>query len=219
MTQPALVDVDVALKLCTYRAESDLVACASLDQPPAMLAIGRFTLRSRIRNALNIVDKESVQNSVENLISNITLLNPTQEEINFAADIEEAAARNAVELDTGESQLVAILVQRSSPLLLTGDKRAIRAIHDLAILDINGRIACLEQVVACVLEKGDHKILRNNVCREPRADTAITICFACSAPHVSKRDIMEGLTSYIENLRQSTGPLLLESVDLSAAIS
>ena len=54
MTQPALVDVEVALKLCTYRAEDGLIACASLGQPPAMLAIGRFTLRSRVSRTRNV---------------------------------------------------------------------------------------------------------------------------------------------------------------------
>ena len=67
-----------------------------------------------------------MRNSIEYLIGNVTLLNPTPQEISLAANLEEAAAKCAVELDTGESQLVAILLQRSGPLLLTGDKRAIR---------------------------------------------------------------------------------------------
>ena len=167
----------------------------------------------------NVNDTEGVRNSIENLIRNVTLLHPTLREIEFAADLEETAVRCAVELDTGESQLVAIVLQRSCPLLLTGDKRAVRAIFALGRWGMDRRVACLEHVVADIVENGDHELLRERVCRERLADKAITNCFACSVPHLSKKDIREGLVSYIDDLRKSTGMLLLESTDLSAAIT
>ena len=218
MGEPVLVDVDVALKACIYRSEEVFLACTTLDQRPALLAIGRFTLRSRLRTARNLENRESASKAIENLIANVALIVPTEEEIMMAADFEEDAAACSLEFDTGESQLLAILLSRGAPLLLTGDKRAIQALHGIGIRGIDGRIACLEQLLAAFLANCDHRQLRERICREPRADRAVTACFACSAPEVSEEDIHAGLASYVGHLRKSTGALLLASPDLSAIV-
>lgn len=66
-------------------------------------------------------------------------------------EFEEQAFAKAFEFDTGESQLVAILLTRNFPLLLTGHKRAIAALAGIGLNDVNGRIACLEQLVSLLL--------------------------------------------------------------------
>lgn len=219
MAKFVLIDVDVALKACNYRLQKALLECTTLDQPPALLAIGRFTLRSRGCTAKNIEDPEGTREAIDDLIANITLIQPTEEEISIAAEFEEEAAQCSLEFDTGESQLLAILIQRDASLLLTGDKRAIQALYDLGIQGIDERIACMEQLVATILGKCDYQQVRERVCREPCADIALTCCFSCAAPEVSEEGIQAGLASYIGHLRRSTGALLLTSSDLSAAIT
>ena len=49
------------------------------------------------------------------------IIEPTEEEQLMAADFELAAQRAAVALDSGESQLCAVLIARALRLLLTGD--------------------------------------------------------------------------------------------------
>lgn len=218
VAEPILVDVDVALKACIYRSEVAFIASTTLGQPPALLAISRFTLRSRLRAARNLVDPESTAEAIDNLIANTTLIEPTEEEIEMAADFEEEAIQHSLELDTGESQLLAILLRRDSPLLLTGDKRAIQAIHNLGIRGIDRRLACLEQLVATILVRCGCQKLRERVCGEPRADSAVTYCFACSASNVTEKDIRAGLASYVNYLRKSTAALLIASHDLSAVV-
>ena len=216
MAEPILVDVDIALKVCSYRLAAAFIECTTLGQAPAILAISRYTLRSRLRVARNLENPEGIGEEIEDLMANVTLVQPTEEEIRLAADFEEEAIRHSLDFDTGESQLLAVLLRRGAPLLLTGDKRAIRAIHGLGISGTDGRIACLEQLMASILAKWDYTKLRQRVCGEPNADKAMTICFACSSPQVTEAGIRDGLASYVRDLRRSTATLLLLSSDLSA---
>ena len=216
--EPVLVDVDVALKVCTYRLVAEFVECASLAKAPAILAISRFTLRSRLRTARYVKTLECARKAVESLIASVTLIEPTEEEIELAGDFEEKAIKNSLEFDTGESQLLAVLLRRGGPLLITGDKRAIQAIHDLATSGVGGRVACLEQLLATILARYGHEYLRRHICQEPNADRAATICFACSTPQVKEEDIRTSLASYVNHLRSSTASLLLASSDLSAVV-
>ena len=214
-----LVDVDIAWKICIYGLVSEFIESATLDQTPALLEISKYTLRTRLRNPRSVVDDTAnLREAVKGLLTKATLLRPTAEEIELAAEFEEKAIQQSLELDTGESQLLAVLMYRNAPLLLTGDKRAIQAIHSLAIADIDGRIACLEQMMTSFLATIDCGTLRNSVCNQPKADTAMTICFGCSSPQVTEAVIRSGLDSYINNLRQSTSSLLIASFDLFALL-
>ncbi len=136
----------------------------------------------------------------------------------MAAEFEEIAAKNSLDFDTGESQLAAILLKRGASLLLTGDKRAIEALNGLGASGFAGRIACFEQLIASIINKCGHQQLRERVCNEPQTDKAVTICFSCSNAEVYEEEITAGLASYVEDLRLSTGTLLLDSLDLSAAV-
>ena len=155
---------------------------------------------------------------LESLISNAGLVNPTPEEIAFAEHLEERASRLALEFDVGESQLLSVLVHRNAKLLLTGDKRAIRAIHALDVNDIDGRLAALEQVFATMIRADGLSPLREAVCAYPRVDRALTICFACASPTVTTDDVNDALASYVGSLRTESGNLLYDALDFSAIV-
>lgn len=219
MAEPVLIDVDVAFKVCIYRSGADLLACTNKDQPPALLSISQFTLRSRARRVRGLQNIDGTIEEIENLIAKITFIQPTEAEIAMAADFEEDAAQCSLEFDTGESQLLAVLLSRRAPLLVTGDKRAIQALHDLDVSGIDGRIACFEQLMASILARCEPQTLRERICREPCADRAMTSCFACSSLEVSAEEIQSGLSSYVNHLRSCTSTLLLSSTDLSAVVT
>ena len=100
VTDTVLIDIDVALKSCTYRLEEGLVGCTTLGGPPGLLAIGRFSLRSRVRSARNISNREGASSAVEWLIDRVELVEPTEDEIGVAEEFEEEAARHGLEFDT-----------------------------------------------------------------------------------------------------------------------
>lgn len=213
MADPVLLDNDVVLKLCCYGCHQLLDRL--VDAPPAMLRVARYALRDRVRRGAGILDRERAKAALEGALAGVTPLDPCREEIDLAAELEEKATRASLDLDIGESQLLAILLRRNWPLLLTGDKRAVVAIHELAVPGANGRVACLEQAIATLIELVGAERLRAAVCAEPGADRAVTACMACSAEIVRDEDVRAGLSSYLQDLRRRSGSVLVLGDGLS----
>lgn len=179
---------------------------------PSLLGIARFTLRSRFGEKGTLTQREAAAAALEELLTRVQLLEPTPDEIELAAELEELATSVALEFDTGESQLVAILLRRGCPLLVTGDKRAIIAMAGIGIAEAEGRVACLEQLFALILEHVPHTDIRARICAEAGVDKALTACFACTADMVNADDIIAGLDSYITDLRKRSGAILIASL-------
>ncbi len=215
VTELVLVDNDIVLKLCRFGCHAQLSAALG-DTPPAILSVARYSLRDRVLRSKGIVNRDLVAVAVEQMIASLTLVQPVEAEIALAAELEEQAARRAMDLDTGESQLLAILLNRAAPLLLTGDKRAVVSIHGLGITGADGRIACLEQLLATLLNLASVDALRAGVCSDQAADQATTACFACWSPSVTDAEVRAGLHSYVAHLRLASGALLFVGDDLSA---
>ena len=214
----ALIDNDIVIKLSAYRLGPALLSVATFDEtPPAMLSIGRFVVRDQLSKPSRFVDGGSALAEFEALLPSLLLLEPTDAEIEAAADFEMAALQLNLELDGGESQLLAILLARQASLLATGDKRAILAIAELTADTVAGRVACLEQFVAAIIEAGDFANIRQTICREPHADKALTICCGCASAVPPDTDsVLAALGSYINHVRQSAAGTLLASTNFSA---
>ena len=202
MTERVLFDVDVAWKVCAYSAAKSFIRVTGTGPTPAcMLAVTPFVLRSLAQRHRGVDCAPDLDQQVGGLISHAGLVHPTPKEIAFAEDLEECAARLALEFDVGESQLLSVLVHRNAELLLTGDKRAIRAMHALDVSDIDGCIAALEQVFATMISADGLSPLRDAVCANPRVDRAMTICFVCASPTATADDVNAALESYVRSLR------------------
>ena len=146
----------------------------------------------------------------------MTELEPTDREVNLAAGFEIAAQEVGLSLDSGESQLAAMVIERAVPLLETGDKRAIRSIEQLLdkvdeLLPIQGRVRCLEQIVRRVLDDaGAIDRVAAAMCAEPGVDKTMSICFGCSSGRPPTLDqVIEGLASYIASLRADAPRVLV----------
>ncbi len=221
MNELILVDNDVALKLCAYASAEDLIELASFkNRTLAMLPVARHTVDRRVQRARGIKDPGSLQSQWDIFSAKIDWIEPTTEEISFAAELEEQAITLSVELDGGESQLFAILVFRLSPWMLTGDKRAIVALETIGRAFPSERVACLEQVVFTLLRKLGTTALRTKICAEPNVDRALSIAFAChSKPRpVSDASIEAGLISYVDYIRKSAPLILIRGNDLSTKV-
>ncbi|MEV7145927.1 hypothetical protein AB0O05_05450 [Streptomyces sp. NPDC093084] len=159
------------------------------------------------------MDRDSAIRRFESFLASAVELEPTPDELELASRIEEAAVRAGVELDSGESQLCAIAVLRGPMILLTGDKRAIAGaekvqgtVNELSALQ--GKIVCLEQAIAGVSERIGVEEVRARICAEPNADKALSICFQCSSTSPRADSFMEGLVSYVQDLRIKASTLL-----------
>ncbi|MER8953413.1 hypothetical protein NKH98_11875 [Mesorhizobium sp. M0833] len=165
-------------------------------------------------------DRDRAMRSFDHLSFGILVVEPTAEEIELAAAYEAQAQELDLQLDSGESQLLAILVSRGCKLFLTGDKRAIVAIEEIVGHEFaHPPLACLEQVVAAIMAATNVAYMRSRVCAEPNADRAMSICFSCAATAVSIEAAVEGLNSHINALRSRAARTLLASNDLSGLVA
>lgn len=214
----ALVDNDVIIKICAYQLTEEFREALTFNRvPPTILGVGRFVIRERLsRTGRRSTGSTAALAAFESLLPNLILVEPDEHEAGLAARFESAALRLNLELDGGESQLLAILLSRASRLLLTGDKRAISAMAKVAKIEA-GRIACLEQCIATLLQNNDWRAVCTSVCREPHVDKSLTICCGCaSGTPPSLAGVLEALASYTESVRRRATDILLAGTNLSA---
>lgn len=220
MPERVLLDNDVVLKAAAYGLADETLAATTIDDsPPAMLGVGRFVIRNRLSRASNIANVTRATEAFGQMLATMKLVEPDDEEMAAAADFEAEAIRHNLELDGGESQLLAILANRACSLLVTGDKRAIAAMSIVAAASAGGRIACLEQLIAHIVAARGTPSVQPRICAEPNLDRAITSCFACSSPGtLDVADVRAGLASYIGHLDRSAPGVLVPGHDLSSLV-
>jgi hypothetical protein len=135
MPDLTLLDNDVVLKTCCYGLAPQALRCLQdRGSTVAALGIAQFVLPKKAARSPNISDKARATAALKDAFAILSFEEPDETELALAAELEDLAQAQGVELDTGESQLVAMLVRRSATMLLTGDKRAIVAVEALAPL-------------------------------------------------------------------------------------
>jgi hypothetical protein len=211
----ALVDNDILLKGSCYSLLRELVAEIPGDAPRAgILGAAVFIIPKLIaKQTLANTESTRAQEHFDSFVREHAVVEPIAEEQQLAAELESMAQQLAVNLDSGESQLVAILVRRSIPFFTTGDKRAIVALERLldrheALSKLSGRIICLEQLLLRLVDAYDHEGLRRAICAEPAIDKTLTICFGCASPNTDRDTVCAGLNSYITALRRDSARVL-----------
>ena len=219
MSNEILIDGDVVIKICSYQLSNEFISVLGcISKNLAILAVTRFTIRSRIARANRLTDPIGATRAMVNILSQLGTLEPSEDEIDLAADLEQRAIELSVELDSGESQLFAILLKRNFKLLITGDKRAICALDLIAPPTEGQRLACFEQLIATLVTRYDYLDIRARICGEPKTDRAITACFSCSStPDIA--NTLSGLRSYVNDLKIKARRLLIPTFDLSSMIS
>lgn len=218
MAERVLVDNDVILKAASYSLCNALLSRTTiLGVVPAILGVARYVVGGRINRMAGLINRTKALAAFDEFLGTVTELEPTDAEVEYAAELEAEASRHDVELDGGESQLLAILMTRGCDLLLTGDKRAINAISIIGPKRAHGRIGCFEQLMMDILVNMPAGALRQLVCGEPLADRAMAICFSCARQGAPPdEEIAQGLCSYINHLCTTSAGVLLSGYDLSA---
>ena len=207
----ALIDNDVLLKGSCFGLLGALIGRSPGET--GVLGAARYVLPPKIRR-LRAGDRGGAALAeLMRYIDSAIELEPTKSEAIMAADLEFTAQTGCLELDTGESQLCAILITRVVPALLTGDKRAISAFERLIDLEPRtagaaGKIYCLEQLVMLLLGQLDVDTVRGAVCREPVVDRALAVCFSCASSTVRQEAVLQGLASYIASVRADAARVL-----------
>lgn len=210
----ALVDNDVLIKgSCYGLLDALLSSLPPATGPVGVLGAARFVGLSSIKKRLKGADAEAARARFLAFVESANALEPTGDELRIAADLEYQAQRLQVALDSGESQLCAVLVSRVVPTLATGDKRAIAAIEALrdpcaVLAGAEKKLICLEQLLLRLLKSKSADEIRGAICRTPDIDKALSISFCCYSASAPAGACEEALESYIRDLRKSAARVL-----------
>ena len=204
----AAVDNDVILKTVGFKLADRIWEPNEIGY----LGAAPFVLEAAAAKP-RIKDRSGIQERLRGFFTQQEKLEPTDEEEALAADLEFAAQTKNVDLDSGEALLVAIVLTRPIPQLATGDKRAIAALEELAgdvskILELAGRVRCLEQLVEVIVDEANYEEIAGYVCAEPTLDTAFSMIFGCASGKRSLSSIQAGLESYIKDVREKAPTLM-----------
>ena len=210
----AIVDNDILFKVACFGLFDELILTnCQPEGSVGILGAARYVVPKKIQKNVQATIATAAKAAFQTFVDVAEMIEPTEDEQVMAADFELAAQRAAVALDIGESQLCAVLIARVLPLLFTGDKRAICALENLLDTDarlnaLAGKVKCLEQLVLQPLLADNYSRFRVAVCREPAVDKTLAICFSCKVEQATLEGTIEGLKSYIYDLRSQANRIL-----------
>jgi hypothetical protein len=202
----AVADNDILYKGSCFRVLDALVGEARAQV--GVLGAAQYVLPAKIGRASLAGSPAAAIALLQDFIRDAEVIEPDDDEQALAAALELLAQREGLPFDEGESQLCAVLISREVPHFLTGDKRAIAALERLLDLElrlgpVRGRVRCLEQLVRVLIDRVGLAEVRGAVCAEPGVDRALTNCFSCRSETVPDNSVLEGLASYIADVRRT----------------
>jgi len=201
-----LLDVDAISKLAHWGLLTELPGILGIDIE-AYSTVG--SLKFRARKSIDAPDGKLFRTS-----------EAAQHALNFIAlgtDLPDVAPEsllvyeNITGIDPGEALLLAALAQNEGTLLLTGDKRAVKAAAALGCelkSCIYGRVLIVEQIVLAALLTHGIEWLRERICPQRHIDKAISIVMG-SECRAERNSLIEGLSSYIKDVDDIDTPSLL----------
>ncbi len=223
MTERSLVllDNDLLLKAAAFSLSGPAKAVFdSKTLDCQILSSAKYVLLQLLATKRAFTEQNKVKFELGALLDSFIELDLSDAELQIAASLEQLAISNNVELDAGESQLLAARISRDQGLLVTGDKRAISAIELLSDhMNIPEKfLVCFEQFMMSILHQMEFQELRARVCANAVADKAVAICFSCNSCCQGEANVIEALNSYIYHLRKSAPRVLTGGTSLLATV-
>lgn len=214
MTEAVAVDTDVLLKIAAYRLSTEFLRAVAVKGSPALLGLTHIIAEKQLRRrSRRLHDADLAMGELRSLLEACGQLEPDDNEVRIAAALADVAQDRGLPLDPGEAQLAAIVANRSLPMLVTGDKRAIAALSQLieGMADRDafvGRLACLEQIILAIAELIGDVAVRERICAEPEVDGAMRLACSCGRAAWDPAQLREACASFIRALRTEVGDLL-----------
>jgi hypothetical protein len=211
-----ILDNDVLLKMAAWSLAAEAAAVLAPRGGASVLEVTAIVVVRQLQRSRRIHDKDAAAAVLAIMLDRCMRLEPTQGELELAADLETLAQERGVPLDSGESLIAAVAATRAAASCLTGDKRAIEALEavaaDLGLTEsLSGKVACLEQLMAAISRLHAPGQLQARVCAEAVADAAMGLVFCCrSLATLDAGALDAGLQSYVEHIRGKAPALLLQ---------
>ena len=200
-----LTDNDALFKLATYRL---------LGHLPDILGVTTsaiYVLDSLPYVALSKVERYG-EEPVQRVLSFVEKTSKLGE-----CDVDEQLydhLLNVKDIDPGEALLFAAGAEKRSARVITGDKRALRALckvdHRSVLNSLCGCMICLEQMVYRLIVHDDFMVVRECISAARDVDKVIQAIAFSRGPDTPEDTAINALRSYTMNLRESTGQLLID---------
>jgi hypothetical protein len=201
-----LIDIDALCKLAHWQLLLELPAltgvpleeCTTLSSAKFRALRAKKRLDGKAFHDLRAVDE--VLTAVERMQS-----------LSEGDAATMSAFEDAPGIDPGEAILLSALLAHPGAIMLTGDKRALRALSGLTpdvALQYAGRIVIVEQVLLAALDGHGLEWLRSRVCPWKTIDKAVIVIMG-SRCDLGDAAVREGVTSYIEEIVALQSPSLL----------
>lgn len=213
-----LADVDLVIKLICFKLSNSLMkSLLKNNQIIEVLESTKYVVRKRVYKVFEEKYDHEIKLELENFSANCNYIEPSDEDLFLAAEIEKISQIKNLSMDTGESILCAIAINSSAEFITyiaTGDKRAIKSILQIKpalekINYLNGKFICLEQIIIGLIRGGNLIQIRKNICCIPNLDKTLSICFSCTGRNGQPEvEIINGLNSYINDLDNKSGILI-----------
>ena len=128
---------------------------------------------------------------------------------------EQAALVEQQNIDAGEAVLFSVTNQMKSALLATGDKRSLGSLAKTndkvcrrLCKKLAAKIVCFEQIIWKIMDCAGFDAIRDKLILGRECDKVLALIVG-SGLDASEESVREGLTSYINDLRNQTGSLLI----------
>ncbi|HBF33097.1 TPA: hypothetical protein DDW35_00900 [Candidatus Sumerlaeota bacterium] len=113
------------------------------------------------------------------------------------------------QIDVGEATLSAAACKISDSVIATGDKRFLRSVAGTFVAQpLAGRVLCFEQIILRCIDYLDFVEIRNRIIPAKDCDKGLQAVFG-SGDYAEEKNVRYALNSYINDLRQESGTLLL----------
>lgn len=201
-----LTDNDILLKLCASRLDEQFLAF-----------VGKYNLEIQYLPTLkHKTRKEIAKGKLDKLIGEriLTLLEAFVPLTNKPNTESFQYFQNIWEIDVGEAQLISEVIENPDAYVMTGDKRALRALQNSEVADsyrdkLNNRAVCYEQLILWMTEEFSFEEMLPGLVEGAPHDTSQRALVGMGL-ETKLASFQEGLESYIRCLRQQTGEYLAE---------
>ncbi len=111
-------------------------------------------------------------------------------------------------MDLGEARMIVSALETNGVILLTGDKKAIRALMASASFSerLRERFICLEQIMLWLIREFGFPLVHARVFPARECDNVLKTAFSSSS---TEKTALEALHYYLDDLRKDTGDLLV----------